>query len=83
MLHIGFDDPSLTGKALGVLGLIYAKMGKFLEVYPNFSEKELKASVLFKGRIRGISILIIGLRVIRDEAIKRLLRNIKMVKEEW
>ena len=83
VLHIGFDDPSYTGKALGILGLIYAKCGKTMEVFPNFSQKELKASVLFKGRVRGISILIIGLKIIRDKAIKRLLRNIKMVKEEW
>jgi len=82
IFNIGFDDPSTTGQVLAAAGIVYPLFGKSLEIYPNFSEKELKVECLLQGRIRGINVLIIVIKVIRDKAIKRLLYNLRKLKEE-
>lgn len=76
-LEFGTGDPASTGKALGVLGVLYAWYGKGLTVIPDFYEKRIVAEVFFKGRIRGITVLIQVLRLLRDKQISRLRRNWK------
>lgn len=76
-VEFGTGDPESTGKALGVLGVLYAKYGKGVTIVPDFYEKRLIAELTFKGRIRFGTLLFKGLKLIRDKQVKRLYKNFK------
>ncbi len=76
-IEFGTGDPESTGKALAVLGILYAAYGKGLTVVPDFYEKRLVADVFLKGRIRFGTLLVYGLRLIRDKHCKRFYKNFK------
>ncbi len=76
-VEFGTGDPASTGKALGALGVLYAWYGKGVTVVPDFYEKRVVADLGLKGRIRGGTLLLKGLRLIRDKQVKRLYRNFK------
>ena len=76
-VEFGTGDPESTGKALGVLGILYAMYGKGVTVIPDFYEKRLIAELTFKGRIRLGTLLFKGLRLIRDKQVKRFYKNFK------
>lgn len=75
--EFGTGDPESTGKALGVLGVLYAAYGKGLTIVPDFYEKRLVAELTLKGRIRCGTVLVICLKLIRDKQVKRLYHNWK------
>lgn len=76
-VEFGTGDPASTGKALGVLGVLYAWYGKGVTVVPDFNEKRVVAELEFKGRIRCGTLLGKGLRLIRDKQVKRFYKNFK------
>ena len=76
-VEFGTGDPASTGKALGVLGVLYAWYGKGVTVVPDFYEKRVVAELEFKGRIRFGTLLIKGLRLLRDKHVKRFINNFK------
>jgi len=76
-VEFGTGDPESTGKALGVLGVLYAWYGKGVTVVPDFYEKRVVAELKFKGRIRCGTLLIKGIRLIRDKHVKRFRKNFK------
>lgn len=76
-LEFGTGDPASTGKALGVLGVLYAWYGKGITVIPDFYEKRVVAELEFKGRIRGGTLLVKGIRLMRDKRVKRFRKNFK------
>lgn len=82
IINLGFDNPADTGQVLAVAGTLYPVIGEFVEIYPNFEDKELKLDGYLKGRIRGVNVVIIIIKVIRDKAIKRLIYNLNKLKEE-
>ena len=82
IISFGFDNPSDTGQVLAVAGVLYPVVGEFVQIYPNFEDKELKVDGYLKGRIRGVNVVIIVIKVIRDKAIKRLIYNLNKLKEE-
>ncbi len=76
-VEFGTGEPESTGKALGALGVLYAWYGKGVTVVPDFYEKRIVAELEFKGRIRCGTVLVKGLRLMRDKQVKRLIRNFK------
>lgn len=76
-VEFGTGDPASTGKALGMLGVLYAWYGKGVTIVPDFYEKRVVAELEFKGRIRFGTLLIKGLRLIRDKHVKRFIKNFK------
>lgn len=76
-VEFGTGDPESTGKALGVLGILYARYGKGITVVPDFYEKRIVAKLEFKGRIRCVTLLRKGIRLIRDKQVKRFRKNFK------
>lgn len=76
-LEFGTGDPESTGKALGILGILYAWYGKGITVVPDFYEKRVVADLTFKGRIRFGTLLIALLSLMRDKQVKRFRKNWK------
>lgn len=81
-VKFGMEDPSTTGQLLGVASIVYAKFQGAITFEPDFENQVFEAEVMAKGRIRIISLLIIGIRLIRDKNFKELLKNVKQIKEE-
>lgn len=76
-LEFGTGDPESTGKALGILGIMYAWYGKGITVVPDFYEKRVVADLTFKGRIRFGTLLMMLLSLMRDKQVKRFRKNWK------
>jgi hypothetical protein len=81
-LKFGTGDPCSTGEAFALAAIFYAKYGGSLTIEPDFEDKVLEAEVMVKGRIRIFSLLIIGIRLIRNKNFSKLLKNAKQLKEE-
>ena len=50
-LHFGFEDPSVTGKVLAVLGALYPFYGEHIRINPDFENEIFEGDVLVKGNI--------------------------------
>lgn len=76
-VEFGMDNPETTGKVLGGISMFYALYGNNITIIPNFDEKVIKANLKFKGRIRLVVLLGIGIRLIKDKNLRRLLKLLK------
>ena len=54
---IGFQDPSLTGELMAVLGILYPHLGKHLKITPDFQTEVLEIQGFAKGRLRPATLL--------------------------
>ena len=57
--------------------MFYALYGNNISIVPNFNEKVMNVDLKLNGRIRFVVLLGIGLRLIRDKNIRRLLKLLK------
>ena len=80
-LAFGTGDPASTGQLLGIIGVLYAKTGNFLDIRPNFMEKQLETDIEMKGRIQVFTLLLIALKVYFNQEIKNLIVEFKNIKE--
>lgn len=74
-LNFGFDDPSVTGKVLGVYYAIMKKNPKKFSINPDFENKRLETDVLFKGRICLYYLVYIILKVYFNKDFKYVLKQ--------
>ena len=81
-IRFGTGDPASTGQALGIAAALYGYYGKYLTIEPDFEQEILEGEVLMKGRIRLFNLLIIGIKLLREEKLKRFIKNAKRLKEE-
>jgi hypothetical protein len=81
-LRYGTGDPCSTGEAFAAAAFFYGKYGNSLKLVPDFEEEVLEGEVMVKGRIRIFTLLIIGIKLIRDKNFRQLLKNAKQLKEE-
>ena len=54
-LRFGFDDPSTTGYAMALYGILYPIWSPKLSVEPDFERQILDCHILIKGKIRVLS----------------------------
>lgn len=76
-VHFGFDDPSLTGKILAYLAMIYPIAEKYLRIEPEFQQKILEGNLEFRGRIRIGTIAVAVLSILLDKNIRRQYKLIR------
>lgn len=77
-LKFGFEDPSLTGQVLGVIGCFYPVYKDDLQVIPIFEEAILEVSGRFRGRIIIGYLLVEGLQVCFNKNVKSVYKRWKM-----
>ncbi len=75
----GTGDPESTGKALAALGILYAAYGKEITIAPDFNEKRLTAELVFRGRIRFGTLLVILLRLMFNQQIRGFYKDWKQL----
>jgi len=80
-IRFGTGDPCSTGQALGAFSILYSFYGDNISITPDFENKVFEGKHYARGRIRLITILLIILKLIRDERFKSLKRNFLLLKE--
>jgi len=81
-LEFGTGDPCSTGQALGVAACFYGLYGKSVQIIPNFNEEIIKGHLYIYGRIRLVTLLIIGIKLILNKNFKELIKNFRALKED-
>ena len=76
-LHFGFEDPSVTGKVLAVLGALYPFYGEHIRINPDFENEIFEGDVLVKGNIRGVYALIIAWNLFFDKNIRTTYKELQ------
>lgn len=75
-LRFGFDDPSLTGKILGILGMLYPLVNGNLYVTPEFEEECLEGQIDLKGQMRLIHLVIFVIRLVLDKHVRQTYKDV-------
>ncbi len=81
-VKFGTGDPSTTGQLLGFICAVYPLATNKFQLQPDFEEKKLIGELYARGRIRVFTLLVIAIKVLRDQDVKRLRQNITKLKEE-
>lgn len=77
-LTFGFEDPSLTGRALGLLGMSFPLHKNCIAVTPRFDgENMLEGEINLKGRIYGFVLLKAAIVIYFNKNVKYVLKRAK------
>lgn len=74
-IHYGFEDPSVTGKILGVIYMLSSGTHKNFQINADFEDKVLEGEVHFKGYVQIYVLLIIAWRLYKNENLKEVLER--------
>lgn len=74
-VRVGLEDPAATGAVLGAVYMFYPLYGDHIRVAGEFEETVLEGRALLRGRIRILTLLIIGLRIYRNPAVRERIKN--------
>ncbi|MCI8668064.1 MAG: DUF2953 domain-containing protein [Lachnospiraceae bacterium] len=74
-LHFGFDSPCNTGKLYGFICMFYTVLPKNFLLQADFDQKVLEGDLLIKGRIQIYYLLIIALRLYRNDNLRQVMKK--------
>ncbi len=74
-VHFGFEEPDVTGKVLMYIAVFYGLTGLNINIKPEFEEKIFEGDCYLKGRIRGITLLSIALKVYKNKRFKQIINK--------
>lgn len=74
-VHFGFDNPSYTGNLLGLIYMILRGSPKEFRINPDFENKVFDGEIHAKGRVQCYLLLIIGIRLYKNDNLKLLLER--------
>ena len=74
-VHFGFDDPSYTGNLLGLIYMILRGSPKEFRINPDFENKVFDGEIHAKGIVQCYLLLIIGIRLYKNDNLKLLLER--------
>ncbi|MCD8038808.1 MAG: hypothetical protein LUE96_06970 [Lachnospiraceae bacterium] len=77
-LHLGFDDPAVTGEALALWGMSYPLHCGRIDIMPEFERKIAEGSFWFKGRVRVIVCVRTVQLLMTDRNIRQLRSQLKI-----
>ena len=78
-LNFGFEDPSTTGYALGLLSLLYPVYTDHIKLYPDFENQVFKGECTARGRLRASVFLFVVCQLIFDKDVRRIIKSFKNV----
>lgn len=74
-VRYGCEEPYMTGRILGVLAVIYGITGVQFNITPEFEQKVLEGDIYMKGRVRIYRLLLIALRMYKNNRFRKLVFN--------
>lgn len=75
-ISFGFEDPSITGRVLGGISMIYPYLQDHLIISADFEEKTLSGKIYIKGKIRLSMIFSFLLYLLLDKTVRITVRHI-------
>ncbi len=81
-VHFGFEDPSLTGKILGILGIFYGFYGDTVRIEPDFERHVLEGELELSGKIRLFLLFRTGFLLYREKEIRYIFKLVKNMGKE-
>ena len=75
-LHFGFDDPSVTGKTLAALSMLYPFYGDHVRIVPDFENAIFKGDASIKGKIHGVHAIRLAWSLFFDKNIQTTYKRI-------
>ena len=76
-LVVGMDDPATTGQILAVCGMLYPVLGGHVNVVGDFEQKRLDGRIFMKGRIYGITLIYVCVKIYFNKNVKKLYKLLK------
>ena len=76
-VEFGTGDPASTGKALGVIALVYPVLPKELDIIPDFDERKLEADTDVSGHFFLIVVLTRALKILLNRDFRALRKRLK------
>jgi len=76
-LHVGNEDPCVTGEIMAFYGIIYPFVGKQIQIVPEFQESVLEADLKTHGHITVFVLIKVFIRIYFDKNIRNLLQLLK------
>ena len=83
-MRFGMESPATTGQIMGIYGIVtsvWGCKGYHLDVKPDFDNKVFEGTLDLKGRIALYVIVFAAIRVYFNKGIKKLIKDIKKIKE--
>ncbi|MGN0437700.1 MAG: DUF2953 domain-containing protein [Lachnospiraceae bacterium] len=80
-IHFGMKDPASTGEIAGILAMFLPLYDGYFQVVPEFEHACFDGNVYMKGKIRIISILIIGLKIIFNKNLIKVMKRVQTIIE--
>lgn len=74
-VRYGCEEPDMTGRILGVLAVVYGITGIQFNITPEFEQKVLEGDIYMKGRVRIYRLLLIALRIYKNDRFRQLVFN--------
>lgn len=76
-LRFSLADPAYTGLACGVISIFPLMYRKGFSLFPDFESDNiyLEGNLMIFGRIRGIHILVVFIKLFRNKATRRIIRK--------
>lgn len=81
-IHFGMEDPEQTGKVLGAAAVLYPVYHGRLDIRPDFERQIFEAKVCFSGRIRLVTLVILGLGLVMDKDLRRIVSELKNMQKQ-
>lgn len=79
VLAFGFADPSTTGYAMALYGILYPIWNPKLIVEPDFEKEKLDCQIKLKGKIRAFHFLKTALRLLLSKDVRKVIRDCKAI----
>lgn len=76
----GFEDPSLTGRLLAWISMIYPWIGEHTDITPDFEHRTLSGDLSIRGRLYVITPVVTAIRLILSKAVRRSFKDIRNFK---
>lgn len=79
-ITFGFEDPSLTGRLLAWISMIYPWIGEHTDITPDFEHRTLSGELSIRGRLYVITPVVTAIRLILSKAVRRSFKDIRNFK---
>lgn len=79
-ITFGFEDPSLTGRILAWISMIYPWIGEHTDITPDFEHRTLSGDLSIRGRLYVITLVVTAIRLILSKAVRRSFKDIRNLK---
>ena len=79
-ITFGFEDPSLTGRLLAWISMIYPWIGEHTDITPDFEHRTLRGDLSIRGRLYVITPVVTAIRLILSKAVRRSFKDIRNFK---